>query len=328
MAQVNAQYPDLSQMFGQYSLNPLEYGMQRFESAQAADKTNQQQALQDMLFQQQNDPLKLEASRLANRGTEAGLPGIFADTSLKQDKAAVSRGSLGEQIGAAVSKGKADISDNDLKIIENSAQKMAMSRDENERNLGVALLKQHKDIIRDREKQDAQQVRQLAQIKEQGNQARLTQQQAIDAGKFVKGVGGGSGGGSIQDQLASGKLSYEKAATLLAGAAFMAEQEGDIEKANSYRQMADQYNQQHVQSKQAGAFAGQVGKPDVGALGGIPTVQQKPVLPFSPVVPKQAPAVEAPQGQVFKQAFGSFEPDKYDYRMGPNGVPQRKLKGK
>lgn len=328
MAQVNTSYPDLSQLFGVSSLNPLEYGLQRQEMAQSADKINQQQALQDMLFQEKNDPLKLAQASLQNQGLEAGLPGIFANSSLAQDKANISRQSLGEQIAGAKSKQNADMSDNDLKIIENSAQKMAMSQNPQEREMGVMLLKQHKDIIRDREKQDAQQVRQLAQIREQGSQARLTQQQAIDAGKYVKGVGGG-GGGSIQDQLSSGKLSFEKAATLLAGAAFMAEQEGDVEKANTYRQMADQYTQQHIQSRQAGAVAGQVGKPDVGALGGIPTVQRQPVQPFAPVTPKQAPtATEAPQGQVFKQAFGSFEPDKYDYRMGPNGVPQRKPKGK
>jgi hypothetical protein len=84
MAQVNAQYPNLAQIFGQYSVAPVEYGLQQFESAQNADKLNQQQALQDILFNEQNNPLKLEASRLGNESTAAGLPGIFAQSGLLQ----------------------------------------------------------------------------------------------------------------------------------------------------------------------------------------------------------------------------------------------------
>jgi hypothetical protein len=30
---------------------------------------------------------------------------------------------------------------------------------------------------------------------------------------------------------------------------------------------------------------------------------------------------------MYKKAFGAYEPSKYEYRVGPNGIPQRKLKG-
>lgn len=288
MAQIGVQYPNLASIFGESSVFPVEYGMQQFEGARQNEQLNQQQALQDMLFQEQNDPLKLQHQGLVNQGLEAGLPGIFANSSLSQDKANVSRQSLGEQIGAGKSKLAKDISDNDLGILENSAQRMAMSQNPEERAIGTMLLKQHKEIIRDREKQEAQGKRTIEQIQEQGKQARLTQQQAIDAGKFVK---GSSGAKSIEDALASGKVGYEKAAAAYFSQAQQAYQGGDVEEGNRLMEIANQYNQQYIAGRQASVEAGQANKPDIGALtkGAVPTIASPTVNPFQPVVPRTIP---------------------------------------
>lgn len=53
--------------------------------------------------------------------------------------------------------------------------------------------------------------------------------------------------------------------------------------------------------------------------------QQNPNGGFT--VNGQAPAAAANPQAVITKAFGSYEPQKYDYRMGPDGRPQRKLKG-
>jgi hypothetical protein len=279
MAQVNAQYPNLAQIFGQYSVAPVEYGLQQFESAQNADKLNQQQALQDILFNEQNNPLKLEASRLGNETTAAGLPGIFAQSGLLQDKAAVSRGSLGEQIAGAKGAARAQLSDSDLKILENGAQQMAMSQDPQERAMGEMLLKQHRSVVQESEKQRQMALRQAELERVRGDEARKTQGQAIEAGKYVR---GGSGGASdIEAALLSGKMGFEKAATATFAAAQEALARGDEVEAERLMNLANQYNRMRVQDRQAGARATQEGKVDLGAMGGVPVNGPQPVQQFT-----------------------------------------------
>jgi len=354
MAQIGVQYPDLAQMFGQYSLMPTELGMQRFEGAQKSEQLNQQQALQDILFDEQNNPLKLQYQGLQNQGLEAGLPGIFAESSLRQDKADVSRQSLGEQIAGAQSDGVAKMSDNNIKLLKNSAQRMAMSQDPAERAAGVEMMKNFEDLFKDREKQEAQGRRTIEQIRATGDEARKTQREGVELGRYAK----GGTAKTIQDKLTDPKLSYQQRAGI---AMTLAMQASTPEEAKQYEDMANAFIAQDHSRETARTAAGQVGKPDIGKLADIPVRQERPVQPFAPVVPKTIPgpggvapaevAADINSGQAtfsnpvaealarqhagldnsafFLEAIGgAYDPKTYDYRVGPGGKVQRKPKGK
>ena len=91
--------------------------------------------------------------------------------------------------------------------------------------------------------------------------------------------------------------------------------------------------------KKAGAAARREGTVDTGAVSGLPTVP--PAAPATLPAPAGSPppnqTPRATGGQVgtetknetaiFERAFGKYEPDKYDYRISPEGKPQRRLKG-
>jgi hypothetical protein len=297
---------------------------------QSGELANQAQGIEN-LYKSQNNPLLVEQTKLENQSKQARIPGEAAQSRSFGFKADREAATQGDAIAAARAKFVADASDADISMLENRAQKMAYSMDPNERAQGEQLIRMHKDIIRDREKQDAQLKRQIQLSRVNGEEARKTQGQAIEAGKYTRsGKGGGGGLADVDAAAQSGKLGFEKAATAYASAAQQAMQAGDQEEAARLFSIANQYNQMYIQGRQAGAAATQAGKLDMGANTGMPTVPLRPVQPFQAPgqQPTQAPAPAAtPDAGMFQKAFGGYEPNKYDYRIGPNGVPQRKLKG-
>jgi hypothetical protein len=298
MAQIGVQYPNLQQVFGESSMFPTALGMQQFDSAQKSEGINQQQALQDILFQQQNDPLKLQHASLANQGLQAGLPGLFADSSLKQDRAEVSRQSLGEQIRGEKAEQAAKLSASEVKQLTSQAEAMAMSQDPATRQMGAEILKHTKSMLEDENKQQAMQRRQIELEKVRGGIGMARDKQAIEAGKYAKSAGSGGGtASSINDLITSGKLTYEKSAAMFANAAFMAEIEGDPEKAAQYRAMAEEHNAKYVAGRRAAGEVGAGGKVNMDSMGMKTNGVPQPA-PFAPVG-RQAPA-EAPKAPVFK----------------------------
>lgn len=282
MANLTAQYPDLNKMFGGMSMLPAQLGMEQYNTARGNEQINQSGALQDMYQKGESHPLDMEQKRLTNRTSEAMLPGFEADSGLKQDKAQVSRGTLPQQEAAMRSKLIADMSDDDVKTLGNQAQQLAMSRDPTERTIGTELLKQHKDVIAEKEKQRYMSDRLAAQerLAQEGRMALAKENNA--AGRYKK------GGAilSIEEQMNSGKLSYEKGAVLLNNAAYMAEMDGDEEKATQYRNLANQYATKAEQLKRAGAAVPPAGTPALQELG-------VPVNPNVPSTPLQSPAAAA-----------------------------------
>jgi len=336
-----------------YSMNPGAFyqGQQMLDGGMQQSQADLQTTQLKNLFDQANNPQRLQAQSLDNQTAQARLPGIFADSDMKgmdRDK----QGALqGDAIQAAKTKFAREASTAHLQELEDKAQEMAMSPDPAIRQQGEQLLMHHKDIIRDRAKQEAMSARSMELEKLRGaNQLALAGVNNA-AGRYNR--AGKGGAQSLEEQFASGKLSYEKAAVMAQGAAFMAEQEGRSEDADYYRQLADDFNSKHIASKRAGAYAGAENKPELGALGIKPNapipaesfpavgrrlpMQQQVQQDISNGAQFSSPEVEAKVRQAagmsndsttFKQAFGSYEPDKYEYRMGPNGVPQRKPKGK
>lgn len=303
-----------------FSMNPgafnqaqgmLDMGMQQGQ----ADLRKTQ--LQNM-FDEQNDPLRVQSQRLSNEGLEAQIPGMRADSQIKGMNADKQRELQPDAIAAARSKFLKEASDDDIAQLENHARGMAMSKDESVRKQGEFLLGQTKDMLKERQKNSFD----IGKIQESGNQARQTQQQAIDAGKFKK--GGASGQDALEKALVSG--AWDKAATAYDAMAQRALEAGDQEMSMYYATKAKEYSDKFILSR----TSAKPGGVDVGAVGGVPTNPQ-PTVPM-PAMPGQQnnPASASPNANqaIFAKAFGGYEPEKYDYRIGPNGVPQRKLKGK
>lgn len=132
--QLQPQYPNLQQMYGDNSLFTTMYGQDQFNQAQAAAQQNLSQAQQDQNFQAQKLPgeLALTNSQAANFNASAGesnarIPGIQAasNTAVRNDQADASIDpSVRRQ--AALAHIAANTSTDDLTAMENSIkQKMA-----------------------------------------------------------------------------------------------------------------------------------------------------------------------------------------------------------
>jgi hypothetical protein len=262
-----------------------------FSQAQQFMQGGVQQNEQDLqasqlknMFDRENNPLMLENQRGINRTRDAQLPGVMADSRNKQLTTERAEAGQADAISLARKEFLSKASDADLTVLKNEGQKMAYSHDPQVRARGELILAQHADMIKERMKQSHE----LSKIRETGNQARLTQQQGLDGGRWAK--SGRGGAGSIQDQINSGKLSYEKAATMLAGSAAMMDIEASgmedgpqkealMRQAELYRQMADDFNKKFLAGKTAAAGAGAETKPYMPALG-VPTNPPKPVEGF------------------------------------------------
>ena len=82
--------------------------------------------------------------------------------------------------------------------------------------------------------------------------------------------------------------------------------------------MAQSLREQRIAERTAGARQGQEG---TEAMTGIPAAGMVPAAP----IPGSAPAAPNLQMEAIK-AWGDYSPNKYEYRMGPNGRLQRKAK--
>lgn len=287
MANLNENYPDLNQLFGNMSMLPRQLGMEQYERAQRAQDQNYRGAVQEFDLNAQMNPLKVQQQQIQNDTGLAQLPGFRADSSLKQDKATISRNTLTEQEQAQRSKLIADMSDDDVKVLYNQAQQLAMSNNPQERLIGETLMAQHKDVLLERNKNKYMSDRRMAEERlAQAGRERL-EQMRIEAGKYKK----GQGQLTIEDQLRSGKLTYDKAAVLLGNAAYMAELDGDMERAQQYRTLSNQYATKYQEGRQAGAMVPKAGSVDLGGMG-VPANAPVPATPLtSPIQQQPVPQV-------------------------------------
>lgn len=289
MANLNDTYPDLTSIYGKMSMLPGQLGMEQYNRAARASDQNYLGSVQDFFQNEQMNPLKVDKQRLDNQSIEAQIPGFEAQSSLSQDKARVSRNTIDEQEQAQRKKLIADMSDDDVKMLGNQAQQLAMSMNPQERAIGIEMLKQHKGVIEEKEKQRYITDRQTAfeRVAQEGRIALAKENNA--AGRYKK----GGGAVSIQEQLTSGKLTYDKAAVMLGNASYMAELDGDTEKAEQYRTLANQYAQKYLEGKAAGGMNPAAGSPDLQGLG-IEAVPPRPATPLtSPIQPPASPAPQA-----------------------------------
>ena len=324
MANLNENYPDLNQLFGNMSMLPRQLGMEQYGRAQRAQDQNYRSATQEFDLNAQMNPLKVQQQQISNDIELAKLPGFQADSSMKQDQATLSRNTLSDRERAERSKLITQMSDDDLKQLGNHAQTLAMSMNPQERLIGETLLAQHKDIIAEKAKQKYMSDRRMAEerLAQEGREA--LERMRIDAGKYKK----GQGSVTIEEQLKSGKLSYEKGAVLLNNAAYMAELEGEQEKADHYRTLATQYAAKANELKAAGVNVPKAGSADLGGLG-VPAVAPQPATPLVSPIPKpqqQSPGLpgdiartreETQLKQAVEAQGGQYDPSKFEYRVNP-----------
>lgn len=284
-------FPDLSKIYTADSLMPGMFAMDRQEGAQRSQQLNQAGALQDLYQAEQMNPLKVRQLQLQNDTSLAQLPGFQADSSMKQDKAKISRATLGLQLSAQQKKLLADASDDDVKLLENAAQHLAYSSDPAESAKGQQLLQLHKLVIQEKSKQKYMSDRQLELEKLRGKNALDLAKENNAAGRYKK----GQGSLSVEQQLQSGKLTYDKAAVLLGNSAYMAELEGDQEKADQYRALANQYAQKYQEGRAAGNLAPKAGSPDLHGMG-IQTNPSQPPTPLSSPLQQNTPSPQPAAG--------------------------------
>lgn len=270
---------------------------------QSGELANQAQGIEN-LYKSQNNPYLVEQTRLENQSKLARLPGEAAQSrmfGLKADREAATQG---DAIAAARAKFVQEASDADISMLENRAQKMAYSMNPQERQQGEQLLRMHKDIIRDREKQDAQMKRQIQLERIRGEEARKTM-----SARPLPGAGAGA-----SDPILSGKAGFEKSAAAAYARAQEAMQAGDMEEAQRQTAIANQFVSQLMQLRQAGPNATQAGKLDIGAHTNLPTVPLREPQPFANPG-ATTPAAPKPQKQTLQQV----------QQMYP-GVPADKLR--
>jgi hypothetical protein len=124
------------------------------------------------------------------------------------------------------------------------------------------------------------------------------------------------GAGDLFARVKSGQVPPDKAAVQFQ---FLAMSEEDPVKRQQYYDFAEQSNKLAVQLREA---QGMAGRPDPNKMG-IETFQSpSPVMGQGGSKPSGQPDIA---GQA-KAAWGSYDPNKYDYRVGPNGNLQRKEK--
>lgn len=327
MQNLGVQMPDLQRMFGDNSILGGQLGMQQFDMAQQNQQLNQAGMLQDIFKQEQAMPLELESKRIANQQGLAQLPGIQAQSGLAQDKAELSRKTMPMQLDAQQKKLLADMSEDDVKGMSAVAERMAMSPNPEQRKQGLEMLQFSKVVQQEKFKDQLRHQQRLAELGEQGRQQRLTQKEAIDGGKYLPKGGSGSGGGVPKTHAAAINYYTEQARE--------AASTGDMQAAQVFMQLAQQAKQNEIEARQAGAMIPKAGTPELGAMG-IQTNQ--PVAPsqlsmpgMTPTAPAAAPTANPATADrqvrmMLQQQNKAYEPDKYEYRIGPNGQVQARPK--
>lgn len=226
----------------------------------------------DNLFQQQNDPLKLEHQGLVNRG-------LGVDTRIKE-------GTEGVRLDAEQKKYILSANQSDLDGMEIEAQRMAYSPDPKVREQGVQLLKMHKDFIK---------MRETAAIDE-GKQKRLFEQQLKlqqmrDQAAAKKAAARSANGAKVAG------LSADKQYAEYMRLAQEAQDAGDDEGAAYYFGWAQRVNE-GIANRRPDP---NINKPDVGSMG-VPTIAPKAPAQIPPTrggaSPKPAPKVTAPAAAV------------------------------
>lgn len=271
MAQIGVQQPtNLMEMFSSGSTMLGDIAAGQVNDQRIGNYLNQQQALQDMFYAEQDRPEAMRGKRLSNDTLEAQLGGHRASSSLLEDKASVSRQSLPMQHRAALSDLASKISNNDLLEAENAIKTAQVHPSAKVREAANMMWENMSHIKELKLKHDQK----MSEIGATGsNQANVMQMQ-IDAGRFRDKNAAIGFWGSF------GKLknARDKHAALILEAR-KEEQEGNITGASQLRQMAEDIRPQA--EAEIGRLQQQPGTPDIAAItqGKVPTAPAQSIAP-------------------------------------------------
>lgn len=312
----NPQYPDLNQMFGNRSMMPAFLGMQQRQ--QAMGQTQQNVDLGQIMQQhtQQMNPLLEQQQGLVNKQRQAEIPGVAADSTLKINKVLMDQKLMDPEIRAKIAKYASEASDSELKQNEN-AVKMAvlkgdLSKEQADQMFGLLTeVRKHQMDLSTRKDTSVE----VERMRQEGQNRR--EDLARESGKYDHSWKMGI----------SSKIEMEgdpvKKLTLIMDAAQQAKAKGDT---RSYEELSDRATVlENIVKAKLASTQPKPGAVDASALtqGAIPT------NPSLPVLPGNSPQRQS-QGNELQQAVQAsdwaWEPDKYDYRIGPDGHAQRKAK--
>lgn len=350
---------DLSTLF-QSDPAAQEIGLKQIGDQRAQAAAQLADMLQATQQKGQMNPLLLKQQELANQTTQAQMPGLEAQSSMLADKANISRSTIPQQLEEAMRKHRTSMTDADFKEIGQTGQAFSQV---GEYLSGIPVPARHaaakqmlgqmyrpefdnynpNDLV-DTLQQTGKWMNEAAakfQLQQAGlaqkganaeNVAAINNRGKVEAAKIAADakikqytqefIELKAKFGSYPQQAAFYSNKALEVATTAANVADEQQQRQLLQLANIYGQMANAAQEQEVKKANAAAVEANKAKPDLNPLG-IPTVTP----PGGGNNPAAAPSTQTPMGspEAFKQAFGTYEPDKYEYRMGPNG-PQRRKK--
>jgi hypothetical protein len=321
----------LEQVFGQGSIIGQQLGLQAFNQQQDQEAMQGAGELQKLFQAEQMNPLKLQQQSLDNQTAQAQLPGHQAQSRSLQQTADFGEATLPRKIKATNSGFDQEIDDDGLKMMENLAQRLLWSKDPKEQALGRQMIADSKEVYADKLKTGYSSDRDERKIRLQGQVQHGLLDKQIAAGRFEKSDTNG-GAKSVHDMIASGKLSYEKAATMMQGSAAMLEIEAAAasdpqkqaeitQRAMQYRALADQFAQKAEALRGAGTANPRAGTASVGGLG-LPENAARPTAPFAPVPGASAPAAPAAPKQYTPGQTYTGKTGTYQYVGGDPKNPQ------
>lgn len=310
MAQVQADFPDLSQMFGAQSVYPAILGMQRFKQAQQAQNENIQSAQQSRQLDAQKAPAELEAILSQNRHRDAQTQGLGATLGLTQQQTEEKR--LQNEVTSSVplqTRRDAALADYAAKI---SAKELA------DDEAKIKILLRTNPVEGQRMWETLHQVKlKKLELEEQAKREAYAADQRRASAREVANIGAssrenvaltkaGASARKADDIIASakaGKLSMDRAAASLA---IMAEFEEDPTMKRKLFAAAQAF--ETALQKQKQAAAGAVPQIDPSKVPGAPLTQ--PTLPGPALGVTQTPAPQATTqytvGQTYKGKTGSY----------------------
>lgn len=257
-------YDQYSKMFGggpmstHYAMNDMDLAQQFQQNKLVQEQENRKATELQNIFNEQNNPLKLDKARMENQG-------LGVDTRIKM-------GTEKEAFNAAQREFIMKASKADLDAMEYEGQRMAYSRDPNIRSQGETLLRQHKDFLKLR---DEQKFRAQEAEKERAAEERAARIRA-------------SSGGGSKTTSPFGKMTTDQYRAILLQKMEIARQNNDLNSYNESAQMLEYVNAMKLQEKPDPS----ANKPDLGGAG-IATIPPRPA-PVIPPMPNATPTMAAP----------------------------------
>lgn len=277
MAQVGVQQPtNLMEMFSSPSMMLGDIAAQQVNDQTLGNLVNRQSAMQDQDIARQKLPFELQQLGLQNQEIEARIPGVRADSGLKQNNLKVSDATIDQQTKAKISELAKTVSDNDLAQAENGVKQLMVHPDPKIRASAKPLFDSLYEIRKERDKLAIEGGNAIALEKERGkNQIALEKQQASD-GKYLKAFNA-----PIDIQIRASKNPEEKAMKI--NQAFVeAQRSGDQVAMQHYKDLYEAHKplyDNYMKTRPQGT-QGVINVPEAG---GIPAVQS----PTAPTLPEQ-----------------------------------------